>query len=91
MYDLSAFQRDTLLVISGMGGSSGVEIREELDGYYENPITGGRLYPCLDALVDYGLVEKGKKDDRTNEYTLSKQGQRKLAVRREWEDGLAEI
>ena len=59
-----------------------------MDEYYDSPIAGGRLYPTLEELVESELVEKGKKDDRTNEYSITDRGQRKLEVRRDWEDGL---
>lgn len=91
MYDLTGFQRDTLYVIGGKEGPKGVEIKEELDKYYEAAVNHGRLYPNLDELVEKGLVEKGKLDDRTNQYTLTKRGRRELAARREWEDGLVDI
>jgi DNA-binding PadR family transcriptional regulator len=32
------------------------------------------LYPNLDALVEAGFLEKGKLDDRTNEYRLTEAG-----------------
>ena len=65
-----------------------MDIRHELEAYYEDPVPGGRLYPCLDELVDAGLIEKGKQDDRTNAYSIPERGRRVLVARREWEDGL---
>lgn len=91
MDDLTGFQRDTLFVIAGNDDPKGVEIKAELDTYYERDVKHGRLYPNLDALVEKGLVEKGKKDGRTNEYTLTKRGDRELEARRDWEDELVEI
>jgi hypothetical protein len=41
----------------------------------------------FDALVDKGLVEKGRTDDRTNSYSLTGRGLRELEARREWEEG----
>lgn len=86
MYDLTGFQRDLLYVIAGLDGPKGLEIKDELEKYYEGEINHGRLYPNLDALVDKGLVEKGKIDDRTNSYTLTDRGNREIEARREWED-----
>jgi DNA-binding PadR family transcriptional regulator len=43
------------------------------------------LYPNLDALVDKGLVEKGKFDRRTNYYAETQRGHRELEARRNWE------
>ena len=86
MHDLTGFQRDLLYVIAGLDGPKGLAIKERLDEYYGTEINHGRLYPNLDALVEKGLVEKGRIDDRTNAYTLTQRGERELEARREWED-----
>ena len=86
MHDLTGFQRDLLYVIAGLDGPKGLAIKEQLDEYYGTEINHGRLYPNLDALVEKGLVEKGRIDDRTNAYTLTQRGERELEARREWED-----
>ncbi len=86
MNDLTGFQRDMLCVISGLNAPKGITIKDELDEYYESEIHHGRLYPNLDELVERGLVEKGKKDDRTNEYTLTNRGRDAIKQRRKWED-----
>lgn len=85
MHDLTGFQRDLLYVIAGLDEPHGLAIKAELDTYYEAEIHHGRLYPNLDSLVEKGLVEKGKHDDRTNSYTLTRRGRRELKARREWE------
>lgn len=85
MHDLTGFQRDCLFVIAGLGEPKGLAIKSELDEYYGDDINHGRLYPNLDVLVDKGLVEKGKIDDRTNYYALTRRGERELEARREWE------
>lgn len=90
MYDLTAFQRDILYVVAGQDSPHGLAVKEELDEYYGEDINHGRLYPNLSTLVDKGLLEKGEKDRRTNEYQLTDRGQRELVARREFEDGLAE-
>mgnify|MGYP006288477717 CR=1 FL=1 len=89
MQDLTAFQRDCLYVIGGLGDPSGTAILDKLDNYYESEIHHGRLYPSLDDLVNSGLIEKGKKDDRANEYTLTDDGAQVLEGRREWEGDLS--
>ena len=86
MYDLTAFQRDILYVTAGLEEPYGLGIKDELDEYYESEINHGRLYPSLDGLVDNGLLEKGKLDRRTNSYTITQHGLRKLKSRREWEE-----
>ena len=85
MYDLTGFQRDLLYVIAGQEDPHGLAIKAELEEYYETEIHHGRLYPNLDTLVDKGLVEKGKRDRRTNIYSLTRRGRRELDARREWE------
>jgi DNA-binding PadR family transcriptional regulator len=86
MHDLTGFQRDLLYVVAGLGEPKGLTIKEELDEYHPSEINHGRLYPNLDTLVEKGLLDKGKKDDRTNEYTVTNRGQGELEARREWED-----
>lgn len=86
MHDLTGFQRDLLYVIADLGSPKGLAIMGELEAYYETEINHGRLYPNLDQLVEKGLIEKGKIDDRTNSYSLTQRGIRELEARREWED-----
>ena len=91
MHDLTGFQRDCLYVIAGLGSPKGLSIKEELDEYYSSAVNHGRLYPNLDVLVEKGLVEKGRKDDRTNEYRLTDRGRREIEARREWEAEAAAV
>lgn len=84
MRDLTGFQRDLLYIIAGMDSPKGLAIKEKLDDYYSGEINHGRLYPNLDDIVDEGLVEKGKIDDRTNAYSLTSEGRQYLTARREW-------
>ncbi len=85
MQDLTALQRDTLVVINGLSEISGVEIIDELEDYYEAELFGGRLYPSLDDLVEQGLVEKTSQDGRTNAYSLTEKGDRLLESRLSWQ------
>jgi DNA-binding PadR family transcriptional regulator len=85
MYDLTGFQRDALYVIAGLDDPKGLEIKDELENYYEKEIHHGRLYPNLDTIVDKGLVEKGELDRRTNNYRLTRRGQREIEARSDWE------
>jgi len=86
MHNLTGFQRDMLYVISSMGKPKGLAIKQKLQEEYEIEINHGRLYPNLDDMVDMGLIEKGVKDKRTNEYSLSEQGRELIEQRRQWED-----
>ena len=85
MDDLTGFQRDLLVVIAGLEEPNGLEIKAEIEEYYESPINHGRLYPNLDSLVSGGLVEKHQQDERTNAYRLTEPGWDLLEQRREWE------
>ena len=84
MDDLTGFQRDVLYLIAGREEPHGLAIKDALEDYYEAEINHGRLYPNLDSLVDMGLVEKGKKDKRTNVYSLTQRGQKMIDEHREW-------
>lgn len=86
MDDLTAFQRDILYVVSGMGSPKGLAIKRKLGSDYQKEINHGRLYPNLDELVEKGLLNKGSKDRRTNEYNITARGQREIKARRKWED-----
>jgi len=85
MYDLTGFQRDLLIVIAGLEDPHGLAVKEELEDYYESDVNHGRLYPNLDELVSKGLVEKGRKDRRTNVYRLTARGDREVSARQSWE------
>jgi DNA-binding PadR family transcriptional regulator len=86
MYDLTGIQRNLLTVIAGLEDPHGLAIKDELENYYEKEIHHGRLYPNLDTLVEKGLVEKGKKDHRTNSYKITQKGRKELEAHREWEN-----
>jgi DNA-binding PadR family transcriptional regulator len=84
IHDLTAFQRDLLVVISGLDGPNGLEIRGELTESYGEEIRHGRLYPSLDTLAEKGLIVKSEKDGRTNQYELTARGERELLDRLRW-------
>lgn len=86
MHDLTGFQRDLLYVTAGLDEPKGLAIKDVLDDYYGAAINHGRLYPNLDVLVEKGLITKGKLDDRTNRYSLTRRGFQELEARRDWEN-----
>ena len=90
MYDLTAFQRDLLVVIGGMDQPHGLAIKDEIETYYESVINHGRLYPNLDTLVEKGFVQKGHVDDRTNKYTITSRGKREIEHRQQWVESYVE-
>ncbi|MFB6082023.1 MAG: PadR family transcriptional regulator [Halanaeroarchaeum sp.] len=85
MDDLTGFQRDLMFVVAGLDEPNGLEIKEEIEDYYETTINHGRLYPNLDTLVEDGLIEKAKQDERTNAYRLTERGSEILENRQTWE------
>jgi len=76
--DLTAFEGDTLYALARLEGdeetSYGLAVKRVLQDLYDEEINHGRLYPALDALVEYGVVEKSALDKRTNEYVLTDAG-----------------
>lgn len=86
MEDLTAFQRDILYLVAELGDPHGLAIRNKLQDYYGTDVNHGRLYPNLDTLVEMGLLEKGIKDRRTNEYKITTRGIREIQSRRQWEE-----
>lgn len=85
MDELTAFQRDLMVVLAKLDEPKGLDVKDDLEGYYADDIRHGRLYPNLDALVEKGLVNKGSHDRRTNKYTVSDDGQEFLQNRLHWE------
>lgn len=81
---LTRFRYDLLAVLASYdrdGGVYGLQIKRDLERVYSEEVNHGRLYPNLDILVERGLVQKRKKDDRTNTYELTEQGVRELERR----------
>lgn len=85
MHELTGFQRDLMFAIAGLEVPNGVQVRQELEKYYGTEVRHGRLYPNLDKLVETGLVHKGHKNRRTNEYSLTEDGRDALADRLSWQ------
>jgi len=83
--ELSGFRRDLLIVICGLDTPKGLEIKTELEQYYDDTIHHGRLYPNLDTLTEQGLVEKTAVDNRSNGYNLTDLGKAHIQARRKWE------
>ncbi|WP_231183545.1 helix-turn-helix transcriptional regulator [Haladaptatus sp. DYF46] len=94
--DLHAFKRDLLYAIRALERDEppkGLTVKRVLEADYSTDINHSRLYQNLDQLVDAGLLEKGHKDERTNEYETTDATRRMLearAKRRVEEAGLGE-
>jgi len=84
LVDLSAFQQHTLAIIAELGKPHGLAVKDELEEVYQEEVFHGRLYPNVQELVDMGLVRKGSKDKRTNEYEITSRGRRELNAHINW-------
>lgn len=78
-HDLTLFQAEALRAIAAIEHEAGDEpyglaIKRRLEGWYDQDVHHGRIYPNLDELVERGLVEKGSIDRRTNSYHLTDEG-----------------
>lgn len=82
--DLTAFQRDTLVVVAKGDGMKGLEVKEELARVRDEEVHHGRMYPNLDELADRGLIEKGERDRRTNNYAITQEGRAVIGSYIEW-------
>lgn len=84
LQDLNDFRRDLLIILAGKDKPSGQEIKHEIEVEYGTKVNHGRLYPALDDLKHHGFIEKGELDRRTNYYTLTDLGRRKVAADVRW-------
>lgn len=85
VHELNAVQRDLLFAVSGLSESSGQTIKSELESTQDRSLLAGRVYTNLDELVERDLVDKGSKNGRTNEYSLTEKGREAIKARRQWE------
>lgn len=92
MRGLTAFQRDILHILAGLGECHGKTVKEEIEDYYGEEVYSGRLYPNLDELVECGLVDKtesvpteGECNYRGNAYSVTEDGFSVLDRRNQWE------
>lgn len=83
--ELTNFRRDILIILAGGDVLKGLEIKEELEQYYEEEVNHGRLYPNLDELAEKGLIKKTAIDKRSNGYSLTDSGIIHINARRQWE------
>ena len=91
-----AFERDLLFAVRALERDGeppkGLAIKSYLEREYDEEINHSRLYQNLDALIDHGLLAKGRKDDRTNEYATTEEARELLerhARRRAEQTGLS--
>ncbi len=81
--DLTLFKLDILAILAEKE-RYGLAIKRALEEYQGEEVNHGRLYPNLDDLVEYGLVEKSELDKRTNQYALTDEGRELVAGRIQW-------
>lgn len=85
LVDLSAFQRDVLVVARDHeDGPIGLDIMRDLEAAGWAEVQHGRLYPNLDELVEKGLLSKKPKDKRSNRYEITDRGRREIQHDAEW-------
>jgi len=75
-FDLNGFERDLIVEIYQMEQPSGQSIRRRIEAEHGEDVTHTRLYSNLNDLVDYGLLDKGEQNHRTNYYQITNDGQR---------------
>lgn len=71
--DCTAFERDLLYAVRALEQDTppnGLTIKQHLEAEYDE-VNHSRLYQNLDGLADKGLLTKGQKDERTNEYATT--------------------
>ncbi|WP_049970803.1 helix-turn-helix transcriptional regulator [Haladaptatus cibarius] len=82
--DLHAFKRDILYAVRTLERDDppkGLTVMHALEADYDTEINHSRLYQNLDQLVESGLLDKGQKDERTNEYETTEPTRRMLEAR----------
>lgn len=87
---LTGFQRDILVILAADKVYKGLGVKDELEGYYDEEVNHGRLYPNLDSLEEKGLISKVKIDDRTNGYDITPTGELHLKQRLNWERSIGD-
>jgi DNA-binding PadR family transcriptional regulator len=85
VHELIAIKRDILLVLNGLDEPYGRAVQRELERTQGREILAARVYSNLNDLVEIGLVEKGRKNRRKNEYTLTPAGHEEVEHRIRWE------
>lgn len=76
--DLNATQRDIMSAIKHLGGSPhGAAIMEFLRKFEDDgEFPSGVLYPGLNSLANKGLIEKRRRDGRSNSYSFTPRGEK---------------
>lgn len=72
--NLTGFQRDILPVLSREGAAYGIEIKNRLQEYRDEPVQNSRVYENLTRLAEIGLVDKSR-DGRIVNYRLTERGE----------------
>jgi DNA-binding PadR family transcriptional regulator len=84
---LTAFQRDLLRALAKTDKQSGLSLKTDIRTYYGEEINHSRLYQNLDELVAHGLINKRRRDGRTNSYSLTEAATTALENRDAWVRG----
>lgn len=81
----SAIERDVLIVLCGLDDPNGLDVKAELDEYYDKTIRSGHLYPTLNRLNKEGLVSKESVNAVENAYNITARGRRELKAHLRWQ------
>jgi DNA-binding PadR family transcriptional regulator len=85
VHELAAMQRDLLFVVYGMDDPYGQAIKRELESTQDRSVLAGHVYSNLNDLTEMGLIHKGSKNGRMNEYSLTEEGRTRVHDRIQWE------
>lgn len=82
--DLTAYERDLLVIVNREGPANGIELKPALDAARGEAVSQAHFYTKLNDLVDRGLIEKRAVSGSENRYGLTKRGQEVLHRYANW-------
>jgi len=91
MNGLTGFQRDLLYVIVGGDEPNGLEVRAEIDEYYEREIDRAHVYYNRDVLLEDGYIDYSERVGRGKRLKVTEKGFQSIVDRRHWEDDRIEL
>ena len=91
MEQLTALQRDMMFAITSLESPNGREIQRELEETQDRSFVSGHVYTVFEELESAGLLEKSRRNGRSNEYALTEAGRSWVQNRYRWEQSYVEI
>ena len=86
MEQLTALQRDMMFAVAGLESPNGREVQRELERTQDREFVSGHVYTVFEELVTAGLLEKSRRNGRSNEYRLTETGRSWLGNRCRWQN-----